>query len=391
MEIFAITLGVLAAAGTGYFLQKRHARELESLSKSSSDSVKSLSGEVSGLRAEMDQISWILRSMSEQVIAADLSGRVLYLNPAAEKVFGVQASESVGKSFLEVIRQAAINGMLTEVLDRGEEIRQEIRLFLPEEIIFEAKALPIRSEGKNRGVLLVLHDISRIKQLEEVRKDFVANVSHELRTPLTSIQGYAETLLDGALTDEKHAREFLTTIHDQAERLSRLVNDLLDLSAIESGKKSPKIAPFSLADLAREVADSLSPQACKHQVRIESRVGPDLPDLNADRDQIKQVLINLAANGIKFNKENGSVAIEAGLKGGNFEITVKDTGVGIPETDLTRVFERFYRVDKARSREEGGTGLGLAIAKHIVEAHGGGVKAESVLDEGTSIIVTLPS
>ncbi|OGR87164.1 MAG: hypothetical protein A3A86_08240, partial [Elusimicrobia bacterium RIFCSPLOWO2_01_FULL_60_11] len=299
------------------------------LAQSFNEMTEKLAQSLSALRSEKEGISRILGSMVETVAALDASGRLLYVNPAGEMIFGVTSADSAGKFFSEVIRQATLASMIQEVLEKNDEVRQEIRLFLPEESIFDAQALPIRSHGHLKGVLLVLHDITRIHQLEEVRRDFVANVSHELRTPLTSIQGYAETLLSGALSDEKHARDFLTTIQDQAERLSRLVNDLLDLSSIESGKNPPKISSFSLRELAAEVAESLSPQDRKHKVRFENNIPAGLPDLNADRDQMKQVLINLADNGIKFNREKGTVTLEAKLKGNEFEISVKDTGVGI--------------------------------------------------------------
>ena len=352
--------------------------------------VEKLEADFTALSMEKEDFSRILRSMVEEVIAVDSAGKILYLNPAAEKMFAVQSDRSIGKSFLEVIRQAAINAMLAEALDRRREVFKEVRLFLPEERVFEAKALPIRTEEKDRGVLLVLHDISQVKQLEEIRKDFVANVSHELRTPLTSIQGYAETLLDGALSDDQNNREFVQTIHDQAERLSRLVNDLLDLSAIESGRKPPKFSNFALKELIREVEGSLTPLARKRQVRIENRTPDDLPPLAADRDQIKQVLINLIDNAIKFNRKDGAVTVDASASASEFTIAVRDTGAGIPESDLPRVFERFYRVDKGRSRQMGGTGLGLAIVKHIIESHGGTVRAESAVDQGSVFIVQIP-
>lgn len=372
-------------------ISRRVSRRLRTMTDAAmSDMTKKLAKSMDDLRSEKEEISGILRSMVEQVIAADISGIILYLNPAAEKIFGVKSEQAVGKSFLEVVRHAAISSMFTEVLGSRKEIFKEVRLFLPEEKIFEAKTFPIRGEGKDRGVLLVLHDISKIKQLEDVRKDFVANVSHELRTPLTSIQGYAETLLSGALSDDKNSRDFVQTIHDQAERLSSLVNDLLDLSAIESGKKPPKPVPFPLHDLVNEVAGSLSPFAKKHQVRFENNVPAALHPLMADRDQIKQVLINLVDNAIKFSHKEGTVTVEASGSDHDFMFSVKDTGVGIPASDIPRLFERFYRVDKGRSRELGGTGLGLAIVKHIVDAHGGAVRVESAPNEGSKFIVSLP-
>ncbi len=384
-----VSAALIIVSGALLYARNSFRRRLEDQALNFSAQRADFEREVFALRIKNEEFSGILRSMAELVIAVDPEGRILYLNPSAEKIFQVNSGASIGKSFLEVIRQSTVSALISLALKAGAEVSESIHLFLPDEKFFDAKAIPLVADMKTRGVLLVLHDVTAVKKLEEVRKDFVANVSHELRTPLTSIQGYAETLLDGALSDDKNNREFVQTIHDQAERLSRLVNDLLDLSAIESGRKTPKSADFILKDLIAEVKNSLSPLAKKRGVKIDADIPENLV-FRADRDQIKQVLINLVDNAVKFNRKGGTVFLSASSNESGTTLQVKDSGNGIPESDLPRIFERFYRVDKGRSREEGGTGLGLAIVKHIVEAHGGTVRVESLSGEGSTFFVHLP-
>ncbi|MFA5139396.1 MAG: ATP-binding protein [Elusimicrobiota bacterium] len=230
----------------------------------------------------------------------------------------------------------------------------------------------------------------RLKRLEGFRQEFVANVSHELRTPLASIKAYAETLRSGALDDAEHRMEFVLEIERHADRMTRLVDDLLELSAIESGRRLPALEPVSLMRLASEVVSGVKPLA--ERKRIALRLDPfgDLPDVQADRGQLKQVLTNLLDNAIKFTPEGGSVRVSAQASQDGVAVSVRDTGPGIPTEHLQRIFERFYRVDKARSRELGGTGLGLAIVKHIVEAHGGSAGVESEPGKGSRFFFILP-
>jgi two-component system phosphate regulon sensor histidine kinase PhoR len=241
------------------------------------------------------------------------------------------------------------------------------------------------------GVLLVLHDVTELRRLERVRSEFVANVSHELRTPLTCIKGYLETLLDGALDDQAHARKFLEVAGTHAERLDRLIDDLLELSNIESGRVTLAPMRLVLGDVVGGVVAMFERQAAQQGLTLEGLV-PVGQTVRADRDRLVQILVNLVDNAVKFTTEGGSVSIEAGPgPAGRVEIRVRDTGVGIPSTDLPRITERFYRVDKTRSREVGGTGLGLAIVKHLVQAHGGELRIESALGHGTTVSFTVPA
>jgi len=233
-------------------------------------------------------------------------------------------------------------------------------------------------------------DQVRTKALEQLRRDFVANVSHELRTPLTAIQGFAETLLDGALEDPEHRREFVEDIARNAEMLKKLIDDLLTLSAIESKEAKLDFRPLRLSEVWKRVLPTLSHQAITFQVSLAAELPDSLPPVVADPDKLGQVFLNLVANAVKYNQPGGSVTVRASEDHGHVRVSVSDTGIGIPEEDLPRLFERFYRVDKGRSRDLGGTGLGLSIVKHIVEAHQGSVSVESVQDQGSVFSFTLP-
>ena len=234
-------------------------------------------------------------------------------------------------------------------------------------------------------------DFTRLRRLEAVHKEFVADVSHELRTPLASVKAYAETLREGAVEDAEHRLEFIQEIERNVERMTRLVNDLLELSALESGSRPPALEPVSLMRIAGEVTASLKPLAERKRVVLRLDPFHDLPELRGDRNQLKQVFTNLIDNAIKFAGDKGVVRISARAQNGMVEVAVEDNGIGIPPEDLPRIFERFYRVDKARSRELGGTGLGLSIVKQIVEAHCGSVAVESPQGRGTTVRFTLPA
>lgn len=376
------------------FLKKRvtiqSEDEVAELGRSFNLMVDQLEKSINQIKVEKQEIFAVLSTMAEQVIAVDLKGKVFLINLAACKLFSVKAEDVLNQPYQEAIRQAKLTELIQNVNLTNQSNFETINLFLPDENIFEVHTLPLKSNGACTGVLLVMHDITKIYKLEQIRRDFVANVSHELRTPLTSIQGFAETLLAGALSDKEHSREFVEIIYSQVKRLTHLVNNLLDLTSIESGKRQMQLNPVSVPELLEEIKQILIPLALGKRIQFQFHHAQTLPPILGAREELKQLFLNLLENAIKFNKEGGRVVVTTKEENRYLIIVVKDTGIGIPENEIPRIFERFYRVDKARSREFGGTGLGLSIAKHIVEAHLGEIKVESQLNEGTNFSVILP-
>jgi two-component system phosphate regulon sensor histidine kinase PhoR len=333
----------------------------------------------------------ILDGMIEGVMALDDRGRLLLLNPAARAMFGVENGTPEGRPLLEVVRQKGLLDLVEQVRASGAPAQRELELGPPVNRVVAARGAPLGLGGEAAGALLVLHDVTELRRLERVRSEFVANVSHELRTPLTCIKGYLETLLDGALDDRDHARRFLEVASTHAERLDRLIDDLLELSNIESGRVTLVPMRLDLEDVVAGVAAMFDRRIAQNRQTMERAVPPGLA-VRADRDRLVQILVNLVDNAVKFTPEGGRVRIGAGPgPDRRVEVRVRDTGIGIPSTDLPRITERFYRVDKTRSRDIGGTGLGLAIVKHLVQAHGGELRIESVLGHGTTVSFTLPA
>jgi len=328
------------------------------------------------VKAQNQKLAAIFNSMIEGIIVVDKASHIISINPTIEKIFSVSRKEVEGRAFLEAIRNNDTYEIISSVLAKGKPLSAEINLILPVRKTFEINATPIFDNNIVSGCLIVIHDITEIRRLETVRSDFVANVSHELKTPLTSIKGFVETLLEGALDDKENNRNFLKIIQDHAERLDSLVNDLLSLSHLESKGIILKKTNFNLKQQVEGVISGFSSQLKKKDIEIKDELFPDIL-VTADKDRLEQVVTNLIDNAIKFNKEKGFVRIYGEEINGKIKITVEDSGIGIPEKDISRIFERFYRVDKARSRELGGTGLGLSIVKHIIELHDGSVGVES--------------
>ncbi|MCG3206110.1 MAG: Alkaline phosphatase synthesis sensor protein PhoR [Elusimicrobia bacterium] len=332
----------------------------------------------------------ILSNMMEGVVAVDTDGRVLFINQALADLFEFDPAQAKGKHLLEVVRQNQLNVLLQNVLQDQKIRTDEVRAFNPDEHIFEAIAVPLIEKGEKVGALMVLHDVTRLRRLEQVRRDFVANVSHELRTPLAAIKGFAETLHAGALKDPKFGMDFVAAIEKQTDNMTALVEDLLDLTAIESGHQNPLKENLDLASVLQEVVEGMAPVAKRKKINIDFKIPEGLPLVFADKKHVKQIFNNLLDNALKFNFEGGRVELRAGVEGPQVKVTVTDSGLGIPAQDIPRIFERFYRVDKARSRAMGGTGLGLSIVKHLVEANGGTVTVSSSAGQGSSFTVLLP-
>lgn len=327
----------------------------------------------------------IIQGLDEGLLAVDKSRRVLLANDALAPLLNRSPRETVGRPIWEVLRHREISEMTESVLAGGGQETRDVSFPLPEESTWRVHARPLEE-----GAVLTFLDLTQIRRLENIRKDFVANVSHELKTPLTSLRAALETLLDGALEDPAHAREFIVVAHDQVERLHRLIEDLLALSRLEKDREKAASGDSSLPAVAREVLAALAPLAKKAEVSLSLDLEESLPRLPLPKDQLTQLLMNLLDNGVKFNRSGGSVSLSARKSGAAVLLSVRDTGVGIPPQDIPRIFERFYRVEKSRGRDVGGTGLGLAIVKHIAENAGGSVRVESSFGDGSTFTVTLP-
>jgi two-component system phosphate regulon sensor histidine kinase PhoR len=351
-----------------------------------------LSEKMRDVEGERAKVAAILDSMVEGVIAIDQRSRIILMNHAARWIFGLGRERIEGRPLVEAVRHKEILDLVMggKRLDVERVRRREIELGPPVDRILDAHVSAVALAPSGLGTLLVLHDVTELRRLERVRTAFVANVSHELRTPLTSIRGYLETLLDGALEEPANARRFLEVAHTHAERLSRLVDDLLQLSDIETGRLVLKPAVLRLHDVAVDVVAFFEKQAAQKSLSLINNVPCDLR-VQADWDRLTQIFVNLVDNAVKYTPEQGKITLGADQGAQGFvHVWVVDTGIGIPSTDLPRITERFYRVEKARSRELGGTGLGLAIVKHLVQAHGGELWLESELGKGTTINFSLP-
>ena len=350
---------------------------------------ENLEDKISEIEVKNQHLVAILESMVEGIIVIDKTSRIISVNPTVEKIFNTSKNNLEGKVFLEAIRNNDLSDIVSKILKTGELTSCELSLVLPVQKIFQINASPVFDKNLVSGCLLVIHDITDIRRLETMRRDFVANVSHELKTPLTSIKGFLETLLEGALDDKENNRHFLIIMQNHTERLNKLVDDLLSLSHLESKEILLKKDFFNLYQQVAKVITNCGAQLKKKKIEIKNELPVDL-SVNADRDKIEGVVTNLIDNAIKFNIENGAIRIYSQDQNGNIKIIIEDSGIGIPGKDIPRIFERFYRVDKARSRELGGTGLGLSIVKHIVELHGGNVGVESVEGLGSKFWFTLP-
>ena len=331
----------------------------------------------------------LLDSMFEGVLVLNEKGRVEIANASLRKLFDL-SQDIQGKTLSEIVELSQLEGLTAKARDSGELRAAELELTEPEPRQLHVNAFSAQRTGENTRTILVFHDVTRLKELENTRRDFVANVSHELRTPLSLIKGFTETLLDGAIADEQKARQFLQTIDKHADRLSYLIDDLLTLSRLESDQLAMNQQSTDLQSLADRVYEDLQAKADKRSIRLETDI-PEGLTLNVDGDRLQQAVFNLVDNVIKYGQVEGRVVIRGcATSQGMSEVAVIDDGPGIPPESVEKVFERFFRIDKARSRESGGTGLGLAIVKHIAQAHGGKVRLESELGGGSRFILCLP-
>ena len=363
--------------------------EIGELAATLNKMAKDIEDKIREVQIQNQHLKAILESMVEGIIVTDKSSHIVSINPTVEKIFKITKQDVEGRLFLEVIRNNDIAEIINNVLKNRKFFSCELSLVWPVQKIFRVDATPIFEKEMVSGCLVMIHDITEIRRLETMRKDFVANVSHELKTPLTSIKGFVETLLEGALEDKENSRHFLQIIQDHANRLDNLVSDLLDLSHLESQEIKLETQSFDLKGLTDDILAGFKSQLKRKSIKAENILASGLI-VKADKNKIGQVLTNLIDNAIKFNQEKGSAKIYSQDLDDKIKIFVEDSGIGIPEKDIPRIFERFYRVDKARSRELGGTGLGLSIVKHIIELHNGSVGVESTEGFGSKFWFILP-
>ena len=377
------------ALAHGIFRKKlylRDAGEFTELANNLNNMSAELKYNIDRAKKETSRLDVILKSIPDSLLLINTSGIIKLANKAALELFGFP--QLYGKPFLEVIRNPDFVSLIDGVMKSRAPLSGEITIDVPEEKYLFVKLSPLAyTVGDLSGVIAIFTDLTQMKKLEQIRKDFVANASHELKTPVTAIKGFAETLLDGAIEDRENAYKFLNTIKDQSYRLNRLVDDLLVLSNIETGREALNRTSFDLSTLIDKAMDTMLVKAAEKNITLKKSAA-DSTTIHADREKVEQVLLNLLDNAIKFT-DSGEVDIGIIQEDRSKYLYVKDAGIGIPERYIPRLGERFFRVDASRSRELGGTGLGLAIVKHIVKAHGWKMHIESKPDKGTTVKIFL--
>jgi len=362
---------------------------LEALAVSLNDTAARLDRTIRTLTEERNLSAAILGSMVEGVAVVNARERLLFANPGFAEILELDAPPQPGSALVEVVRQTELIEAVREVLKGAPRVETEIVTGTLRQRFFAVTVASVRA-AEASGAVVVLHDITDLRKLERVRRDFVANVSHEFKTPLTAIQGFAETLLAGAMDDRQNRLRFLEIILDHSRRLARLTDDLLKLSKMDAERLELEIRRLSVSQFVESCIETTQRSAAEKDLRISVNVGEKLPDIAADRRLLAEVLQNLLDNAIQYTPSGGQIMVSASANGNEVTFTVSDTGIGIPRADQPRIFERFYRVDVARSREVGGTGLGLSIAKHLVEAHGGRIWVESEVGQGSQFHFTVP-
>ncbi len=346
-----------------------------------------LKGKLSEVNRQKKQIETILLHMTDGIIAFDINGNIIYINPAAKKLLELNDEDN---SFEKIFSKLKIDINMEKIIYLENWTSSEQRIYIGEKYINIVFA-PFQDENNRPdGVITLIQDITEHVKLDNMRKEFVADVSHELKTPITSIMGYADTLLEEEY-DKETSTKFLTVISSEARRMAKLVTDLLTLSRYDSKKINSEITSFDLGELVKKCLEKLKFEIEKKNHNIECFVTASVPPVEADRYGIERVVLNILSNAIKYTPDNGSIKVYVGFVYNDAYIKVIDNGIGIPEEDLDRIFERFYRVDKARSRELGGTGLGLSIAKEILNQNKGSINIKSEVGKGTEVVIRIPA
>ncbi|HOR86684.1 MAG TPA: ATP-binding protein, partial [Bacillota bacterium] len=420
----AVLIGIFAASLLGYKMSINITRPIKEITYTASriaeghfdkriniagkDEIGILVNSINNMAFKLDEmimslqdknvkLEAIMSSVVNGIIAIDSAERVLFINTVAEKLLNIADGDMAGKHLLQVIRNNSIDNYLKTILKDRKFFDTEITMDDPDEKVLKLYSNPIKKTDENdiEGIIITIQDITELRKLERVRTEFIANVSHELKTPLTSIKGFAETLRTEGIDDKKDAIRFLNIIEHEADRLYRLINDILSLSDLERRKAKIIKKEIKVDNIINEVLSMLKSQSDNKNIGLSADVQEDIKNLTGDTDKFKQMLINLVDNAIKYTPEGGKVRVEAYNQGDKASvdkivIKVRDNGIGIPKLQIPRLFERFYRVDKARSRNVGGTGLGLAIVKHIVILFNGEIEVESEVGKGTEFKIILP-
>lgn len=342
---------------------------------------------IDALNAEKDRIRMILDKTDDGLMVVDGDARVQMSNLAASGLLGIEPEDIRGKTIIESTLNHDFSELVGRVLKTGTPGSLEIRLAAPKDAYINVYAAPLERPA---GALIAMHDLTAAMRIDAVRRDFVANVSHEFRNPLASIKAMAETIAVRGQGDPNAAADFAKKIVAEADRLAALSDDLLDLAKIEAGRRPVRMEDFPLSETVARIVGDFGAKAEYKTITLVAEV-PEGIRVSADRDAVHQILANLTDNAVRYTRPGGEVSISAANDGDRVSVRVSDTGIGIPDEELPRIFERFYRVDKARSRESGGTGLGLSIVKHLVEAHAGRIEVRSTLGEGSTFVFTLPS
>jgi two-component system, OmpR family, phosphate regulon sensor histidine kinase PhoR len=366
--------------------------EVGQLAESLNDMVATLKEKIRLADAEKEELESVFSGMQEGVVVLDAESRVESINRRMEEMTGRRQGEVIGKTLLEAFRIAKLHDALERFQQGKETVCEEIGLGDHRPVVMDVTVSSIRGEtGGGTKIMLVFHDVTRLKKLERIRTDFVANVTHEIRTPLTAIIGFVETLQQGGIADQATTSKFLRTIQENAQRLNRLVDDLLILSGIELGETKLHLEDLVIGDVLDQALTVVAPRIDEKRMKLLKEVSKELPPIRADRDRLMQILLNVLDNAVKFTPADGGITVTASL-GAEEELTVRiaDTGVGISKGEIPRLGERFYRADRARSRELGGTGLGLSIVKHLMKAHGGRMVIDSTPGNGTTVSLHFP-
>jgi two-component system phosphate regulon sensor histidine kinase PhoR len=361
--------------------------EIGQLAQAFNEMSVNLKTTVDNISSEKNKLDSILNNMADGVIMTDANGDIILANRAAGKLFGFNEGNVISKPVIEVVHDHEVDEVLKHCIKTGAEQTTQFESGIAKRFL-RAIAVPLHEYDRLSGTLILLQDLTELRNLQTMRRELVGNISHELRTPIAGIKAIAETLLDGAINDKKAAKDFLGRIESEADRLTQMVAELTQLSRIETGQAELKKEPVNLNTLVYEVMTEMSPLAARQQITLLKELSSNLPSVLVDKDRIRQTIINLIHNAIKFNKPAGRVTISTNYDDKSVTISVTDTGIGISRDDLPHVFERFYKADKARA--SGGSGLGLAIAKHTIQAHGGEIHAQSLEGQGSTFTFNLP-